>query len=63
MERNEILVTIRNLANTQGFYVKLYRAFANLKKTNPRNFDLIMSKLEAQNFNDATDLVLYFETL
>lgn len=61
MERNEILATIRNLANSQGFYGRLYRAFIDLKENNPENYELVMEKLEAENFGDAIDLVLFFE--
>ena len=61
MDRNEILATIRNLANSQGFYGRLYNAFMTVKETKPENYELIMEKLEAENFADAVELVLYFE--
>ena len=61
MERKEILATIRNLATVDGFYGRIYKALATVYKTNPAEFALIMDKLEAQHFNDATELVLYFE--
>lgn len=61
MNRDEILATIRNLANIQGFYGRLYNAFMTVKANKPENYELIMEKLEAQNFEDATELVLYFE--
>ena len=61
MDRNEILATIRNLANVQGFYGRLYRAFMEVRANKPENYELIMEQLEAENFADATELVLYFE--
>ena len=61
MKRAEILRTIRNLANVNGYYAKLYRAFATLYKTKPEAFNLVMEKLEEQNFQDAIELTLYFE--
>jgi hypothetical protein len=61
MNREEILATILNLANVQGFYGRLYNAFMAVKENKPENYELIMEKLEAENFEDATDLVLYFE--
>ena len=61
MNRDEILATIRNLANIQGFYGKLYNAFITVRETKPENYELIMEKLEKEHFEDATELVLYFE--
>ena len=61
MKRAEIIATIKNLARANGFYARLYKAFADVYKNKPESFNLIMEKLEAENFQDATELVLYFE--
>lgn len=61
MDREEILATIQTLATTQGFYGRLYGAFLTVRENKPENYELIMEQLEAQNFENATDLVLYFE--
>ena len=61
MDRAEIIATIRNLANVQGFYGRVYRALLDLQENNPEGYELTMRVLEEQNFEDATDLVLYFE--
>ena len=61
MERTEILATVRTLAVRDTFYRKIYRGFITLRTNNPEGYRLIMEKLEAQHFNDATELVLYFE--
>ena len=61
MKKVEIIRTIKNLAKVNGYYARLYKAFADLYTNKPEAFALIMDKLEAENFQDATDLVLYFE--
>ena len=58
MNREQIMQTIRMLARSQGFYGRLYR---NLQELEPEDFSAAMEELEAQNFNDTLDLVLYFE--
>lgn len=61
MERNEIIATIKNLANIQGFYGRLYTAIINLMAEKPARYEKLMETLEAEHFNDATELVLFFE--
>lgn len=61
MERKEIVATIKNLATVDGLYARIYKALVKVYKTDRKAFDLIMDKLEEQHFNDATELVLYFE--
>ena len=61
MNSREILVTIRNLATVDALYKQIYTALKRLKATKTKEFELTMEKLENQHFNDATDLVLFFE--
>lgn len=61
MNRNEILATIRNLANIQGFYGRLFNTIMRMRENNPRNYELLMRGLEARNFEDATELTLFIE--
>lgn len=61
MNRREILITIRNLATVDTLYKQIYNALKRLKATKTKEFELTMEKLENQHFNDATDLVLFFE--
>ena len=61
MDRNEIIATIKNLANIQGFYGRLYMALVELMAEKPRRYNAIMTTLEKEHFNDATELILYFE--
>ena len=58
MNREQIMQTIRELARSQGFYGRLYESLQELA---PEEFSATMEELEAQNFNDTLDLVLYFE--
>ena len=62
MNREEIMAAIRMLANSQGFYSRLLRNIEDAKENDPDNYEELMCKLEAQNFKDAVDLILYLET-
>ena len=42
MERNEIIATIKNLANIQGFYGRLYTAIINLMAEKPARYERLM---------------------
>ena len=61
MKMDEILAAIRMLAQGQGFYCRLYRRIMELKEYEPDSYDSLVETLEAQNFSDAVDMVLYFE--
>ena len=61
MKAREIIATIRNLARRDDFYANIYKKLFTLCKADLKTFNLFMEKLEAENFADATDLVLYFE--
>lgn len=61
MDRKEIIATIRNLATAEGFYRRLYFTLAKMMKETPKKYEKAMRLLEAEHFNDATELVLYFE--
>lgn len=54
MNKKEILETIKSLANSQGFYTRLYQF---LKEESGEYLDM----LEKQNFKDPIDLILYLE--
>lgn len=58
MKRDEILETIRSLAQSQGSYGRLLQDLENMPK---ELYNTVMADLEAQNFKDAVDLVLYIE--
>ena len=56
MKRQEILDTIKMLANSQGFYGRLYEQIVTAE-----NKDEILEDLENKKFKDALDLVFFFE--
>ena len=61
MNMNQILSTIKELANSQGFYGRMYHNIMELKQNSPSDYDLLVEELEGQNFKDAVDMILYFE--
>lgn len=58
MKRDEILRHIKELARSQGFYGRLLESIEEASKEDRENF---LASLEAQNFNDVIDLILYLE--
>lgn len=54
MNREQILQTIKSLAQSQGFYGRLYEQIVDN--------DEVLDYLEQQNFTDAVDMILFFET-
>lgn len=58
MNRNQILKTILMLAQSQGFYGRLYR---NIMDANEEDRECFLSELEEQNFGNELDLIYYFE--
>ena len=61
MNMNMILYEIRQLSFSQGFYGRLYNTLIELQNNDPEKYEKIKTELEAQNFKDAVDMVLYFE--
>ena len=58
MKRDEILETIRSLAQSQGSYGRLLSDLENMPK---ELYNTVMADLEAQNFKDIVDLIMYIE--
>ena len=61
MKMNEILDNIKMLANSQGFYGRLYRDLMDIKAENPDEYNEIVKQLESQNFGSTLDLIMYLE--
>ena len=61
MDREQIMQVIRSLAKSQGFYGRLLCGIQELQKNDPEEADRLLSMLEVQKFNDALDVILYFE--
>lgn len=58
MKREEIMETIKMLANSQGLYSRLY---GELMEMDEDELDEVMTELESQNFKDGVDLVMFIE--
>lgn len=57
MNRNEILSAIKSLAQSQGFYGRLY----NLLTNGTTESEEILDRMESQNFIDSVDMVMWIE--
>ena len=58
MKEKEILETFRQLAKSQGMYGRLLASIEDMPEDNYRE---LVDILEAQNFKDPVDLILYVE--
>ena len=61
MDRDDILNTIAELAQSQGFYGRLLRDILELKQYAPDEYEEYMTALEEKKFGDPVDMVLFFE--
>lgn len=62
MDIEQIMAAIRSLAESQGFYVRLYNNMQAMQENFPERWQEIVETLEAQNFKDTLDMVMFFET-
>ena len=62
MKFDEIIQTIKDLAKSQGFYGRLLYEIEDAKENDKEKYERIKVTLEEQNFKDAVDMVLFFET-
>lgn len=62
MDIEQIMVAIRSLAESQGYYGRLYNELLEMQTNDPDKWEEVKNTLEAQNFNDTLDMVMYFET-
>lgn len=62
MDIEQIMAAIRSLAGSQGYYSRLYNELREMQTNDPEKWEEVKNTLEAQNFNDTLDMVLYFET-
>ena len=61
MNYKRIKYDIYTLAKSQGFYGRLYDAICEVEEQGGEAFERLKGELEAQNFKDVVDMVLYFE--
>ena len=58
MNRTQILNAIAGLAASQGFYGRLYNALTS----GTEEAEEFMEQMEAQNFGDVVDMVMWLES-
>ena len=61
MKMEEIKSTIKSLASSQGFYSRLLASMETMEEMFPKDYEEVVKELESQNFQNAVDLVMYFE--
>ena len=61
MKIEEIKSTIKSLASSQGSYGRLLASMETMEKMFPKDYEEVVKELESQNFQNAVDLVMYFE--
>ncbi len=59
MNREQILQAIKDLAKSQGSYLRLLHSIYSASEEDRETF---LGNLEAQNFKDVVDLVIYLES-
>lgn len=62
MDIEQIMAAIRSLAESQGFYGRLYNELREMQTIDPDKWEEVKNTLEGQHFNDTLDMVLYFES-
>lgn len=62
MDIEQIMAAIRSLAQSQGYYGRLYNELLEMQTNDPDKWEEVKNTLEAQNFNDTLDMVMYFES-
>ncbi len=58
MNRTQILNAVSQLAASQGFYGRLYNALTS----GTEEAEEFMEQMEAQNFGDVVDMVMWLES-
>ena len=58
---DDCLDVIREFAQSQGFYGRLLRNLAELKRQSPEEYDRLKNEWESQGFTDSLDFILYLE--
>ena len=61
MKIKEIKENIKILASSQGFYGRLLASMETMEEMFPQDYAELVVELESQNFQNAVDMILYFE--
>ena len=62
MDIEQIMAAIRSLAESQGYYGRLYNDLREMQTNDPEKWEEVKNTLEGQHFKDLLDMVLFFET-
>ena len=62
MDIQQIMAAIRSLAESQGYYGRLYNDLRDMQTNDPEKWEEVKNTLEGQHFKDSLDMVLFFET-
>ena len=62
MNAVQVIEVIKDLAKSQGFYSRLWQSIQENILTDEEKYENFQQFCEQQNFKDAVDLVLFFET-
>lgn len=58
----QVVDVIRELSHSQGFYSRLYNNILEVHENQPEVFENFKTVMEAQNFKDPLDVVMFYET-
>lgn len=58
----QVIEVIQSLAHSQGFYQRMLERLLYLKENEPECFETFRKEMEAQNFKDPVDVVIYLES-
>lgn len=62
MNAVQVIEVIKDLAKSQGFYSRMWQSIQENILTDEEKYENFQQFCEQQNFKDAVDLVLFFET-
>ena len=62
MDIEQIMAAIRSLAESQGYYGRLYNELREMQTNDTKKWEDVKNTLESQHFKDSLDMVLFFET-
>ena len=62
MNAVQVIEVIKDLAKSQGFYSRMWQTIQENILTDEEEYENFQQFCEQQNFKDAVDLVLFFET-
>ena len=62
MKMDEIMECFRQLAQSQGFYGRVYRNLSEMKKNDPEAYTRATKDFESRNWHDPVDMIMDLES-